>query len=317
VPEEARYYTIGLRRAAQDTEGRLELGGQPTTWTLFAGERSYAVSPEAPGISRRPAETLALLSAAIAGDGYRVRACGTCANFRLSGPAHQGSGGWAGYCTWARERQIESAVFTQLVLSVPCDHYAPEEVGRGGSPPPPLEGGSLPFSLPALPTVPSARRGQKGGWRQWWRRLRGEREESGAESPRDDETMLVERSGKRPGTVPCPTCSGRIANLGALSTVTDQGDTRTFSVWRCRQCLVYFLEDWVDAWVRTDSLETVERLYRLAPAEAVTALVQITRCPHPSPQERHLLTPEKTWFADFVAARVPLRAAIRHAGKPH
>ncbi len=310
MPEEARYYTIGLRRAAQDTKARLELGGQPTAWTLFVGGRLYTVSPEAEGVSRQPAEMLALLSAAVAADGYHVRACGTCANFRSSGPAHQASGNWAGYCTWARERQVESAVLTQLVLAAPCDHYAPEEAGRGSPPSTPN------LSPSALPTVSPARRKQKGRWRNWWRRLRGEREGPGPESPRDDERVLVERSGRRPGTVPCPSCSGRIANLGALSTVTEQGDTRTFSVWRCRQCLAYFLEDWVDAWVRTDSLETVERLYRLAPAEAMTALDQVARCPHPSPQERHLLTPEKTWFADFVATRVPLRAAIRHAGKP-
>ncbi|MCC7352716.1 MAG: hypothetical protein IT330_03085 [Anaerolineae bacterium] len=292
------------------------------------GGHSYTVSPEAAGTARRPRETLARLSAAVAADGYRVRSCGTCANFRPSGPSYQVSGGWAGYCTWAREHQAKSAAFTQLLLSAPCDQYAPEEADKGGrSREEPTAGGTsltlLPegrgstfFLPPALPVVTPVRREEKGGWRTWWRRLRGKHKDSGPGPFIDDEIALVERSGKRPGTVPCPTCSGRIANWGALNTVTERGDTRTFSVWRCRQCLAYFLEDWVDAWVRTDSLETVERLYRLAPAEATAALAQIARCPHPSPQERHLLTPEKTWFAEFVAAREPLRAAVRHAGKP-
>ncbi|MEZ4634032.1 MAG: hypothetical protein R2856_03480 [Caldilineaceae bacterium] len=45
------------------------------------------------------------------------------------------------------------------------------------------------------------------------------------------------------GTEPCFACQGRIANLGALTVATDEDDKRTFSVWRCRRCHTFYLND--------------------------------------------------------------------------
>ena len=82
------------------------------------------------------------------------------------------------------------------------------------------------------------------------------------------EEGLIERSGVGAGTEPCFACQGRIANLGALAVATPEGDKQTFSVWRCRSCYTYYLNDWIDRWERTDSLETEESYYRLCPTEA-------------------------------------------------
>ena len=91
---------------------------------------------------------------------------------------------------------------------------------------------------------------------------------------------VVERSGVGAGTEPCFACQGRIANLGALAVATPEGDKQTFSVWRCRQCYTYYLNDWIDRWERTDNLETEERYYRLSPAEALEVLAVIENVVH-------------------------------------
>lgn len=61
-----------------------------------------------------------------------------------------------------------------------------------------------------------------------------------------------------------------------------EGDKQTYSVWRCRLCYTYYLNDWIDRWERTDSLETEETYYRLAPQEALEILAVIEGVAGPS-----------------------------------
>jgi hypothetical protein len=60
--------------------------------------------------------------------------------------------------------------------------------------------------------------------------------------------------------------------LGALAVASPEGDKQTLSVWRCRSCYTDYFNDWTDRWERLESLETEERYYRIAPAEAYAAL---------------------------------------------
>lgn len=70
------------------------------------------------------------------------------------------------------------------------------------------------------------------------------------------------------GTEPCFVCQGRIARLGSHTIRTDEGDNETFTIWRCHICYSTYLGDWIDRWVRLDSLETQEAFYRIAPPVA-------------------------------------------------
>ena len=74
------------------------------------------------------------------------------------------------------------------------------------------------------------------------------------------------------GTEPCFACQGRIARLGSLTLAEPSKDNETFTVWRCHTCYTTYLGDWIDRWVRLDSLETEETLYRVAPADAAGLL---------------------------------------------
>jgi hypothetical protein len=123
---------------------------------------------------------------------------------------------------------------------------------------------------------------------------------------------IVERSGVGAGTEPCFACQGRIANLGALAVASPEGDKQTFSVWRCRQCFTYYLNDWIDRWERTDSLETEETYYRLAPQEALEMLAVIdgvVDAEHPA--RRHERGAERAWMVDFIGAREPLSHQVK------
>jgi hypothetical protein len=123
---------------------------------------------------------------------------------------------------------------------------------------------------------------------------------------------IVERSGVGAGTEPCFACQGRIANLGALAVASPEGDKQTFSVWRCRQCFTYYLNDWIDRWERTDSLETEETYYRLAPEEALEILAVIDDVVHAEhPARRHERDAQRAWVLGYIGTRPPLSHQIK------
>jgi hypothetical protein len=126
------------------------------------------------------------------------------------------------------------------------------------------------------------------------------------------EAGVVERSGVGAGTESCFACQGRIANLGALAVATPEGDRQTFSIWRCRNCYTYYLNDWIDRWERTDSLETEETYYRLAPAEAFEALAVIDGVVHAEhPARRHERDAQRRWMLAYLDRRTPLSHQIK------
>ena len=123
---------------------------------------------------------------------------------------------------------------------------------------------------------------------------------------------LLERSGVGAGTESCFACQGRIANLGAIAVATDENDKRTFSVWRCRTCGGFYLNDWTDRWERLDNLETEERYFRLAPGEALQILALINSIDGPEhPANRHQRTAQRRTLESFIADRAPLSHQIR------
>lgn len=147
----------------------------------------------------------------------------------------------------------------------------------------------------------------------WFRTRFVPRKGSTNHSQELSELLIAERSGVGAGTEQCFSCQGRIANLGALVVDSPEEDKQTYSVWRCRICYTYYLNEWTDRWERLDNLETEERYYRISAIEAI-AVLSITEsvAGGDHPHRRNERTVERDWFAQFLANREPLSHQIKH-----
>jgi hypothetical protein len=258
-----------------------------------------------------------LLEEALAANGLRLMACGSCA-FWQPMAVQTGDGLPAGRCS-VRGNAGENAcapdaLVAQSVLALNCSHWLAADGDKVQQPP-------LRESVELGPISKRAERESDERW-SWWGRLRrrfagraaaGERQGQQATVTADSwQERIVERSGVGAGTEPCFACQGRIANLGALAVASPEGDKQTYSVWRCRQCFTYYLNDWVDRWERTDSLETEETYYRLAPGEALEILAVIDGVVHAEhPARRHDRDAERAWMLQFIGARPVLSHQIK------
>ena len=243
----------------------------------------------------------------------RLRACGSCAHWRQQSASNE-DGVPLGRCSWrgpdVTQRDIPPALLVQSMLAVDCRHW--QDAGFQYDEQEPEQA-----VLPApAPMRKRAEQETNERW-TWWGRLKralvGQPDvESNADGARGWEAIVVERSGVGAGTEQCHACNGRIANLGALTVATEQGDKETFSVWRCRLCYTFYLNDWIDRWERLESLETEETYYRLAPAEALAVLAVIDNvvdAEHPA--RRHERDAQRRWMLTFLAGHLPLSHQVR------
>ena len=268
------------------------------------------------------------LHAGLVAGGYDLLACGSC-TFWQPLAAVTPDGLTLGRCTWQDTTGARASPPTpppaaeaggdayaphtlalQSLLALDCPHWQPVQ-GPAAQPPSGLAQGSM--TPPPMPK--RAERESDERW-TWWGRLRRfwRRRQQGSEPPAPvhSEDKIIERSGVGAGTEPCFACQGRIANLGALAVASPEGDKQTFSVWRCRLCCTYYLNDWIDRWERTDSLETEETYYRLAPHEALAILAVIDNvhdADHPA--RRHERGAQRVWMQQFLAGRPALSHQIK------
>ncbi|MFO7631418.1 MAG: hypothetical protein R6W76_02705 [Caldilinea sp.] len=257
-----------------------------------------------------------LLSDALAVAGWRLMACGTCA-FWQPVAARTADGLATGRCCWRSEAEnvasplLHSSLIAQSLLALACTHWRD---AAKQSPASTAEDDNAPLDAIA----PFRKRAEQesderwtliGQFRRWLRRSAPPAPDVSTQTWED---RIVERSGVGAGAEPCFACQGRIANLGALVAATPEGDKRTFSVWRCRTCHTYYLNDWIDRWERTESLETEERYYRLTPSEAMEVLAVIDNVVHAEhPARRHERTAQRDWMLAFVGERSLLSHQVR------
>ncbi len=244
----------------------------------------------------------------------RLRACGSCAFWHQQN-ASTADGLPLGRCTWSSpgsdmQAALPAELQAQSMLAVDCRHWLYD--GFNFTEPEPL-----PVTSPApAPMRKRAEQESNERW-TWWGQIKrrfagGKATQTPPRTARSWEEIVVERSGVGAGTEQCHACNGRIANLGALTVATIQGDKQTFSVWRCRVCFTFYLNDWIDRWERTDSLETEETYYRLAPAEALAVLAvidNVVEAEHPA--RRHERDAQRRWMLDFLADHIPLSHQVR------
>jgi hypothetical protein len=257
------------------------------------------------------------LQEALAANGLEWVACGSCALWQPL-TVQTADDLPAGRCTWkadgghAGEDAYASNMLTvQSLLALDCSYWEPassEDASR------------LPVEEAAAlaPIGKRAERESDERW-SWWGRLRSRLAKRPATTDKPAtapdpswEARIVERSGVGAGTEPCFACQGRIANLGALAVAAPEGDKQTYSVWRCRQCFTYYLNDWIDRWERTDSLETEETYYRLAPQEALellSAIDGVVDAEHPA--RRHERHAQRARMVQFIGSRPALSHQIK------
>jgi len=247
------------------------------------------------------------LRAALAAAGWEMLACGACAHWRSLAAltSDQLVTGACDRCSAVED--FPPLLAAQSLLALSCRHWQP-----GAEP------SAARMSPAAVTLSPIPKRAEQEDDARWTlagqvRRWLSRKEKAGraAASIRWVD-RVVERSGVGAGTEPCFVCQGRIANLGALAVATPEGDKQTFSVWRCRQCYTYYLNDWIDRWERTDNLETEERYYRLSPADALEVLAVIENVVHAEhPARRHERHAQRQWILNFLAGQPMLSHQIR------
>jgi len=250
------------------------------------------------------------LQEALAAQQQRLITCGSCRFWQAREIVTQdqlptGTCGWQDTATSAEAVPLTLALQSALALS--CPHWQPAHASTA-------EGiaAEVPADRQLLAPIRKAAESAEIRlplWRRLWKRVTAHLQRGKA---RDWETMFQERSGVGAGTEPCFVCQGRIANLGALTVATPEGDKQTLSVWRCRHCYTLYLNNWIDRWERLDNLETAESYYRIAPAEAkelLTLIYSVVGGEHPNRrQERQA---ERTHFLNFMAERTPLSYQVR------
>ena len=272
-----------------------ESGGQtPSMLTWETPEAEAGVAPD----------FLAALGTSLVDEGWQLRACGSCRHWQPLDLATDDDLP-AGRCTWRSDTESPvpgpARLRFQSALALGCEQW---EVGpyTGPDEHPDLD-------LPAAPVQPTP--APDMNLRDRVKRLFGKGKPD--RPPRSQWTdNLLERSGVGAGTESCFVCQGRIANLGAIAVATDENDKRTFSVWRCRTCGGFYLNDWTDRWERLDNLETEERYFRLAPGEALSILALINQTDGPEhPAARHQRDEQRRTLESFIADRAPLSHQIR------
>lgn len=241
-----------------------------------------------------------VLSSALHQVGWFLQSCGLCRHWQPQ--ARRTADGFAaGRCGWGVGDRPASVLALQSALALRCPHWEPL-AQPASAPPEPAPANQI----EPLRKIAEISESKLPFWRRLLRRVRP------MPVPSAWEEKLAERSGVGAGTEPCFACQGRIANLGALAVETDEGDTQTLSVWRCRVCCSTYLNDWIDRWVRLDNLETEERYYRIAPSEAVELLNRIYDVQggeHPARRRERVA--QREYFLQFIAGRTPLSHQIR------
>ena len=248
--------------------------------------------------------------ATLATTAQQLVSCGSCRFWQPSAvvTTDQLPTGACGWQTGTQKNEpLPPTLALQSALALSCPHWQPLAIGSvtgvvAADP-------SDRQSLAPMRKVAESAEIRLSLWQRLQKRLKARWQ---AHPARDWETMFLERSGVGAGTEPCFVCQGRIANLGALTGGTPEGDKQTFSVWRCRHCYTTYLNHWIDRWERLDSLETEERYYRIAPAEAqelLTLIYSVVGGEHPN--GRHERQAEQAHFLAFMAARLPLSHQIR------
>jgi hypothetical protein len=274
----------------------------------------------------QPAAIIPELETALREWGWQMRACGNCRFWRaVDGAAAATVDGIPlGVCQWQDEHGRADGtewLAQQSALALGCERWAqaPPDTPRHESTDTQI---AVDEAVPAVAKDAEAEEPEEepeapssfwGRLRDIWARFVGGDAPGGESASRPSlAERIQERSGVGAGTEACFACQGRMANLNALVVESPEGDKQTLSVWRCRLCHTYYLNNWIDRWERLDNLETEEAYYRVAPAEALCLLRRMEAVPGGEhPRKRMARGEQRAWFAQFMQERQPLSHQVK------
>lgn len=224
-----------------------------------------------------PQKSYEALSGELKRVGFDLHACGACAFWDgMIGVTADGLP--AGRCTYpvneAEPVLAPPALAVQSAFSLACTHWtvgdkaSAARISIG-------DAGDSPHTNSAIPAPSTPEGPKRRPAPSQWQRLHSllTRSKSNSSDSRSKPIALPKKV-TAVGTEPCFVCQGRIARLDSHTIATQEGDNETFTVWRCHTCYTTYLGDWIDRWVRLDSLETQEAFYRIPPAVASDLLGQ-------------------------------------------
>ncbi|MBX3053572.1 MAG: hypothetical protein KF753_18995 [Caldilineaceae bacterium] len=293
-------------------QGQGEMGWARILWPgesgdadvfLTEGDRGWQAQPTLHLSGTNGEKPVVELLAALVESGRQPLACGSCGWWQPLEDSVNPDGIPLGQCGWTDDKAAfpSAGNYEQSALAMACPHWQADKQTPAAPIEESVSGENLSHESGLAETV--------GWWGGLKARFLGKTAE---ERPQPATDSLAERSGVGAGTEQCLACHGRIANLGALTIATDSDDKRTLSVWRCRLCHTFYLNDWIDRWERLDTLETEESYYRIAPHEALGLLAlfrQTSGGEHP--KERHSRGAQRAQMDAFLAGRPRLLHQIK------
>jgi len=301
----SRTAQANIIRWQSQSDGEIGLGWARILWPGEGGDAEVYLLKNGQGWADQPAlrvpgessgKPIGALMEALTASGRQPRVCGTCRWWQPLTKTANPEGVPLGLCSWADDGvNTVTGNCEQSALALECPHWQ--------------TGAQTPALLFAKPAAAEAPTPSAGWWAGLKKRLMGKSESN---QPIPSLPVMTERSGVGAGTERCLACHGRIANLGALTLATESDDKRTVSVWRCRLCHTFYLNDWIDRWERLDSLETDESYYRLAPGEAFGLLTLFRETPGGEhPKERHSRGAQRLQIEAFLKDRLRLLHQIK------
>lgn len=268
VDSSIRDYRIRVRvpDEAAPTAGTVWVREEDLEWEVEAGDVRLVTDVSDLGKARRDV-VFRQLRRKLADDGVRLQTCGTCVHFRRASTGDDEEG-WRGYCVWQDPEDEAWRPEAVAVLAPDCHHFAYREG--------PAE--ELDEALPADPTpeVPPADETASQpatGLLAVLKRLLGR-------SDAAEEQYVRTGAIERPGGQPCPCCATRMTNRASIANVSEAGEERILSVWRCPHCGGNYLDDWFEAYVGSRARDA-ERLYVVPPSTANVGARIVLKCPRP------------------------------------
>lgn len=254
----------------EPVNGEVWVREEDLEWEVEAADTRLVTDVSDAGEARRDL-VFRQLRERLGNEGVRLRTCGTCAHFRAAPAGEDDENGWLGYCTKEHPDNPEP-IPDQVALLAPDCH----EFEYRSSAPEPIDiaeiqqvGSEVPADLDATRPMPQQ---QESGVLGFVKRLFG----IGKEEQEYLRTGVIER----PGGQPCACCGTRMTNRASIANMSESGEERILSVWRCPHCHGNYLDDWFEAYVGSRARDA-ERLYVVPPAVTNVAVEMVAKCPRP------------------------------------
>lgn len=263
---------VGVEASDEPVDGEIWVREEDLEWEVEAADTRLVTDVSDAGAARRDV-VFNQLRDKLGDEGVRLRTCGTCAFFRAAPDGEDDENGWLGYCTKEHPENPESVPDQVALLAPDCHEFEYREGSAHRIDITELRQAGLntPADVDATAPMPQQDEQETGlfGFVKRLFNIGGTQEEY-------VRTGVIER----PGGQPCACCGTRMTNRASIANMSESGEERILSVWRCPHCHGNYLDDWFEAYVGSRARDA-ERLYVVPPAVTNVAVEMVAKCPRP------------------------------------